>query len=434
MRVLPVLLVLAMRLAAQPDPAGEAYRSWDKAHPGQDYRARMQSLFEASAEWVANWPDSKFAWEQRRSAMLVTGGSPELWKQVDDNLLRLNPPHTRSLGVAEDWIRVGGHPKEAEALLLNELSWIDAQPKSARPDHPTLENLIEEGQDSFKAFGYLCVLAEVQTSLKEFDAARATIGRVHALLEGPFKDYYDQDPLEAFPDNWSKYYTLSAQLAQAEGRTADALAFFQKVVANPYFQREYKNGWVKAAQPLWKQAGGTDDGWAEFAKVSPLPEGTPSGYQGLPLLPWLAMDYKLPEMNEPWLGPAWSAKDFGGKTTMVYLWASWCAPCWSHLPGVQALYDRIKDRKDIQILTLSVDEDPEKLAAFMKEKGYTFPVAASKPYVNTLLPHPMLGQHWIVDKNASVRLVRVWSMFNGADQAFIDEAIYKLNQVSARTR
>jgi len=128
----------------------------------------------------------------------------------------------------------------------------------------------------------------------------------------------------------------------------------------------------------------------------------------------------------------WTTADFQGKTTMVYLWASWCAPCWMHLPGIQTLYTKIRDRKDIQIVTLSVDDDMEKLRAFMKEKSYTFPVMVSKPYAEQMLPQMILGQHWIVDKTASVRLQRTSSMFNGADSAFIEESIYKLTQLSKK--
>jgi len=100
------------------------------------------------------------------------------------------------------------------------------------------------------------------------------------------------------------------------------------------------------------------------------------------------------------------------------------------LKAIQALYDKIKDRHDIQIVTLSADEDMGKLVSFMKEKGYTFPVIVSLPYVKTVLPRFILGQHWIVDGNGHVRLQRTSSNFNGAEQAFVDESIYKLLQIS----
>lgn len=119
---------------------------------------------------------------------------------------------------------------------------------------------------------------------------------------------------------------------------------------------------------------------------------------------------------------------------MVYLWASWCAPCRPHLPDIQALYNQIEDRRDVQIVTLSVDEDREKLAAFMKEQGFTFPVIVSKPYVERVLPQFMLGQHWIVDASGSIRLQRTSSNYGGRQRAFIEEALYKLSQVSQMSR
>ena len=77
------------------------------------------------------------------------------------------------------------------------------------------------------------------------------------------------------------------------------------------------------------------------------------------------------------------------------------------LPAVQAAYERTKGRRDVQMVTLSVDEEQDKLVAFMKQKGYTFHVLASKAYVQTVLPQFMLGQFWIVNGSGSVRLQRL---------------------------
>jgi hypothetical protein len=77
-----------------------------------------------------------------------------------------------------------------------------------------------------------------------------------------------------------------------------------------------------------------------------------------------------------------------------------------------------------------MDDDRQKLSAFMKEKGYTFPVLIGKSYVDKLLPHPRLGQDWIVDKTGTIRLQRATFIIRGREQAFVDEAVYKLTQVS----
>jgi len=435
MKALLLLFAFCMLLQAQKDPAYDAYKAWDAEHSGSDYGARQQSLFEVSAEWVAKWPDSKLAWDQRREALLDTHShSAELWKQVDENLIRLSPPHTRASSVAYDWVAADVNVKEAEALVSSEIEWRDAQSPPVRPQNPTLADLIDEANFTANVFPPLCTLASAQTKLKEFDGAHATIARIRRWLDGDFKRYFDQDPFEAFPDHESHYFILAAELARAEGKRMDALALYQKVITNPYYRREY-GGRVKETHTLWNELGGTEEGWATFSEVPPLPAGVPAGYFGMPFRSWHALDYKLPELNLPGLeSRTWTNQDFEGKATMVYLWTTSCGPCWPHLPEIQALYNQIRDRRDIQIVTLSVDEDREKLAAFMKEKGYTFPVMVSRPYVERMLPHLILGQHWIVDGSGSIRLWRESSWFGGRQQAFIDEALYKLAQVSQMSR
>jgi thiol-disulfide isomerase/thioredoxin len=417
-------------LPAQEDAASLAYKAWEAEHRTADYKVLGQALFEASAEWVAKWPESPFAWKKRRDSLMFTQShSPELWKQVDDNIIRLSPPHTFASYAARDWVTAGVNLKEAEELIASEIDWQETRVPSVKTANPFLTDRIDQAESALKRFAPLCTLAGAQIELKEFDRAHATIAHMRGWLAGDFKHYYDQDRLETFPDYESKYFTLSAQLAHAEGKLADALAFYQKVVTNPYFRREY-GGHVKETQALWKELAGTDDGWAAFSEVPALPAGVPTGYPGISFLPWVALDYKLPDLNVPGLGSRiWTNRDFGGKATMIYLWASWCLPCRPHLRGLQGLYDKIKGRPDIQLVTLSVDEDPAKLAQFMKANGFTFPVMVSKPYTERLMPDLQLGQFWIVDETGSIRLQRRTSPVGGA-QAFIDEAVYKLTQLS----
>jgi len=86
------------------------------------------------------------------------------------------------------------------------------------------------------------------------------------------------------PDFQSKHYILSAQLAQADGRNVDALAFYRAVITDPWFRREY-GGYIKQTLALWTQTGGTEDGWNEFSKVDPLPVDAPVGNPGVSFCP-----------------------------------------------------------------------------------------------------------------------------------------------------
>ncbi len=102
------------------------------------------------------------------------------------------------------------------------------------------------------------------------------------------------------------------------------------------------------------------------------------------------------------------------------------------MPAIQKLYETIKDRQDIQLVTLSLDDDRNKVAAMMKENGYTFPVVVSKSYVEKLIPQMIPQRDWIIDGSASIRLDRVAHYIIGAEQDFVDEAVYKLTQLSAK--
>jgi hypothetical protein len=240
MKFLLILSVMPWFLRAQADPAFEVYKAWDLEHRGSDSKAGAQSLFEVSTHWVARWPDSRVAWGQRRTALLDTQNrSPQLWKQVGENLIRLNPPHTFASTAAYDWVTAHVNLKEAEQLIASEIEWQQSRPTPASLPRPSLADRIDEAHFSTRLFGPWCTLARAQIQMKEFAAARDTIARIHNWLDGDFKRYFDQDPLATFPDYESKYFILSAELAQAEGRKPDALAFFQQVICNPYFRRVY---------------------------------------------------------------------------------------------------------------------------------------------------------------------------------------------------
>ena len=65
---------------------------------------------------MAKWPDSRLAWDQRRAAMVsLRNRAAKLWKQVDENLIRLSPPHTFAMLAAYDWQVIGLNLEDAES-------------------------------------------------------------------------------------------------------------------------------------------------------------------------------------------------------------------------------------------------------------------------------------------------------------------------------
>ncbi len=55
---------------------------------------------------------------------------------------------------------------------------------------------------------------------------------------------------------------------------------------------------------------------------------------------------------------------FRGKIVLLNFWATWCAPCIDELPSLQELQ---KQRPDVQVLAVSIDDDPAAYSAFLKQ-------------------------------------------------------------------
>jgi thiol-disulfide isomerase/thioredoxin len=70
-------------------------------------------------------------------------------------------------------------------------------------------------------------------------------------------------------------------------------------------------------------------------------------------------------------------KTFENKVYLVDVWATWCKPCVAELPQLHDLYatygKRSKHGKRLEILSVSIDGDAGKVAAFRKERGHGMP-------------------------------------------------------------
>lgn len=66
--------------------------------------------------------------------------------------------------------------------------------------------------------------------------------------------------------------------------------------------------------------------------------------------------------------------DYQGKVVVVKLWATWCGVCRAKWPQHQALYDTIKQETDVQLITLSVFEDPQVSQNWVNNQGFDVPL------------------------------------------------------------
>ena len=54
--------------------------------------------------------------------------------------------------------------------------------------------------------------------------------------------------------------------------------------------------------------------------------------------------------------------NYRGQIVLLNFWATWCAPCIHEMPGLQELH---RDRPDLAILAVSIDEDEDQYRRFL---------------------------------------------------------------------
>jgi hypothetical protein len=96
------------------------------------------------------------------------------------------------------------------------------------------------------------------------------------------------------------------------------------------------------------------------------------------------------------------------------------------LPQLEKLYESVKDRPDIQILTFNVDEDLGLVQPFMTARGYKFPVLPASSLVEHTLDLVAFPQNWVVDTNGVWRWTQLG--FDGAPD-WVESTIQRLEAV-----
>jgi cytochrome c-type biogenesis protein len=93
-----------------------------------------------------------------------------------------------------------------------------------------------------------------------------------------------------------------------------------------------------------------------------------------------AIDFTLTDQY----GNQHTLSDYKGKVVFINFYATWCPPCNTELPDIEALYkDYGMNKKDVVFLGITnpksddypnnSDEDKDYIKSFLKKKGYTFP-------------------------------------------------------------
>jgi peroxiredoxin len=123
-----------------------------------------------------------------------------------------------------------------------------------------------------------------------------------------------------------------------------------------------------------------------------------------------------------------SLRDYRGKVVLVNNWATWCPPCKTEMPELQAYY-RIHTKQGFVIVAIESGEPANTVTGFVQQFELTFPVwldldgNAVKTFKNWDLP-----SSYVVDQQGILRM----SWTGPVNQAILEKYVTPLLEVTSQ--
>jgi peroxiredoxin len=89
----------------------------------------------------------------------------------------------------------------------------------------------------------------------------------------------------------------------------------------------------------------------------------------VPAVGTTAEDFQLTDLA----GKQQSLSQYRGKVVLVNFWATWCKPCTTEMPAMQATYEKLQETGFV-VLAVNELEDEQKVREHIMQHGHTFPV------------------------------------------------------------
>ncbi len=102
-------------------------------------------------------------------------------------------------------------------------------------------------------------------------------------------------------------------------------------------------------------------------------------------------------------GQALTSDELKGKVVLVNFWATWCPYCRKEKPVIDRFWKDHRD-KGFEVISISVDDTPEKIAAWMQDKDYAFMAAPTNASVAAAFGNvTSVPTSFIVDAEGRIR-------------------------------
>jgi thiol-disulfide isomerase/thioredoxin len=383
------------------DPSKQIIQErWQKLHPfptagdkakGDEFQRAIVAF---RREWQKTWPGDSFNLYQLFLALVeLHDATPEQVGKAGEDFLAANRKDSNFHGmppseftVADAYLKFKVHMDQVPGLVEEGNRLMTEILKQQIADDRFADELRDGtlgAMDSLK-LEKARVLLNYYIATKQPDKAREIDAELDSLK---FTD--------AEVKNWSglKQSLLErhAQAAEAEGRKLDALLLYRDALAGrtPPPRAGAEDKLTENVERLWKQLGGTPAAYNLFLAKPKIAEATEGR--------WQQATTPMPEFSLADLdGKNWKLTSFQGKALIVNVWATWCGPCKVELPEFQKLYDKLKNRTDIAVLSFNIDDDIAKVAPFVRDNKYSFPVLLAGNLTDSMDVHS-IPRTWLIN-------------------------------------
>ncbi len=389
------------------------------------------SLVQATDEWLKQWPYDDNTWSTRvRSLTALEGASNTEVEAAYNGYVKARetgggwysmPP--LEMTVARFYLKRGYRLESVPAVILKGIKEVEEIDKNrGGTDLVTLPGDSVLGNTKFVRMDALPLLAEAYARLKQPEKARETLAQVAEVTAQ--KEQNNDAQRRSFAYGQFVYWQAAGKVAEAEQRKLDALTAYQTALAFRTTKPANKDELSDNTQRLWKELGGTDQGWQAYLARN---ESSKSKLGTAATSSWDSKKTDLPAFELTDLeGRKWSPADLKGKVAFINLWATWCGPCRLELPYVQKLREQMKDKKDVLVLTLNTDEEVGMVEPFMKQNKYTFPVLLGQAYAEKQGVNS-IPRNWIVSSDGKIMFEGIGFSNNGEE--WMKKAVQMIEQV-----
>jgi thiol-disulfide isomerase/thioredoxin len=98
-----------------------------------------------------------------------------------------------------------------------------------------------------------------------------------------------------------------------------------------------------------------------------------------------------------------SSEHLRGKVVLVNFWATWCPYCRKEKPVIDSFWQDHR-QQGFEVVSISIDDSPQQIAAWMQDKGYAFMAAPTNASVAAAFGHVgSVPTSFILDEHGNIR-------------------------------